>query len=161
MPQIHRFNLIKYIYTAFALLIFISCDNSSRQIFKDGYEGFVFESDPDEKDISFVPSSSEIESAEDKLMEYLKERTKNNETIFEDVFGEKIPLENRLKYYKRRYFGRKSIENQKIIKIELVFVRCGANEEWKQEKYTKEDNKECWWSVQYSIDNDEIYDFKK
>jgi hypothetical protein len=71
-----------------------------------------------------------------------------------------VPLQDQLKYYKRRYFGRTSIEGEQIIKIEFVFVRCGGQDEWKKIEYTNDKTKDCWMSVQYSIDHDQIYDLK-
>ncbi len=150
--------MLKYIYIILILVTVLSCDSDSRQFFDDGYEGYVFESDPNEKDISYVPSNAQINKAENKLREYLENRTKNNETIFENILNEKVPLEQRLKYYKRRYFGRINIENEKIIKIEFVFVRCGGHEDWKKIEYTAGQNKGCWWSVQYNVNSDDIYD---
>jgi len=71
-----------------------------------------------------------------------------------------VPLQDQLKHYKRRYFGRSSIEGEKVIKIEFVFVRCGGQDEWKKIEYTNDNTKDCWWSVQYNIDRDEIYDLQ-
>lgn len=147
-------------YIILTLFTIVSCDSSPRQISDSGREGFVFKSAPNEKDISFIPTDSQIDRAENKLAEYLMKKTKNHETIYENVFNEKIPLEDRLKYYKRRYFGRINIENEKVIKIEFVFVRCAGNEEWKKIEYTTEKNKECWWTVQYNINSDDIYDLR-
>jgi hypothetical protein len=135
-------------------LAIIACDTAPRQ-------GIIFESHPNEKDPAFKPTNAQIDKAENKLKAYLLEKTKSNETIYENVFSEKIPLEERLKFYNRRYFGRVNIEDEQVILIEFVFVRCGGSEEWKKIEYAREDNKECWWSVQYNIDRDEIYDLRK
>lgn len=80
--------------------------------------------------------------------------------IYVNSLDGKVPLQDQLKCYKRRYFGRTSIEGEKIIKIEFIFVRCGGQNEWKQIEYTNDKTKDCWWSVQYSIDYDQIYDLK-
>ena len=136
--------------------LFLSCSD-----LKTGRpDSVTFDTDPREKDISFTPTNGQIENAEDKLINYLTSKTAENQTIFITKLGEKIPLQDELKYYKRRYFGRTSIEGDKIIKIEFVAVRCGGHDEWKKVEYANEITKDCWWSVQYDIDNDQIYDLK-
>lgn len=142
-----------YIFTIGLLL---SCNDSTTS----RLDTIIFDNDPKEKDISFTPTIVQIEKAETKLLEYLAAKTVDNQTIYVTNFEEKIPLQNELKYYKRRYFGRTSIEGDKIIKIEFVFVRCGGHDDWKKVGYANETTKECWWSVQYDIDNDQIYDLK-
>lgn len=89
---------------------------------------------------------------------YLDNLTKNNKTILVNSLDKKVPLQEQLRYYKRRYFGRTNIEGEKVNKIEFVFVRCGGQDEWKKVNYTNEKTKDCWLSVQYNIDNDSIYD---
>jgi hypothetical protein len=139
------------------ILFLTSCNDSER---KHTQDFVVFESDTRDKDIGFKPTTSQIDEAEQKLLDYLAIKTKTNQTIFVNSLDEKVPLQDQLKYYKRRYFGRTSIEGEKIIKIEFVFVRCGGQDEWKKVDYTNDNTKDCWWSVQYSIDQDQIYDLK-
>ena len=149
--------MLKQTIYILAILLLICCNNSARRFTQDF---IVFESDTRDKDIGFKPTTSQIDEAEKKLHEYLKAKTKTNETIFINSLDGKVPLQNQLKYYKRRYFGRTSIEGEQIIKIEFVFVRCGGQDEWKKVDYTNDNTKECWWSVQYNVDQDQIYDLK-
>lgn len=123
-------------------------------------DSVTFDNDPREKDICFIPTSSQIEKAETRLKEYLSTKSEENQTIYVAELDKKIPLQDELKFYKRRYFGRTSIEGDKIIKIEFVFVHCGGHDDWKKVEYANETTKDCWWSVQYDIDNDQIFDLK-
>ncbi len=136
--------------------LFLSCSDSKT----DRPDSVTFDNDPREKDISFRPTTGQIEKAEQKLLEYLNAKTSDNQTIFVNSLDIKVPLQDQLKYYKRRYFARTSIEGDKIMKIEFVFVRCGGTDEWRKIEYTNDDTKDCWWSVQYDIDHDQIYDLK-
>ena len=133
------------------------CNNTERRFTQDF---IVFESDNRDKDIGFKPTTNQIDKAESKLLDYLETKTKDNQTIYVNSLDGKVALQEQLKYYKRRYFGRTSIEGEKIIKIEFVFVRCGGPDEWKQIEYTNEKTTDCWWSIQYSIDRDQIFDLK-
>lgn len=135
----------------------MSCNDSER---KHNQDFVIFESDPHDKDIGFKPTISQIDEAEQKLFNYLEMKTKTNQTIFINSLNIKVPLQDQLKYYKRRYFGRTSIEGEKIIKIEFVFVRGGGQNEWKKVNYTNDNKKDHYWSVQYSIDHEQIYDLK-
>ncbi|MDI9868954.1 hypothetical protein [Flectobacillus roseus] len=139
------------------ILFLTSCDNGDRQFSQDFV---VFESGTRDKNTGFKPTTIQIDKADAKLVEYLEAKTKNNEAIYVNSLDGNVPLQDQLKYYKRRYFGRISIEGEQIMKIEFVFVRCGGQDEWKQIEYTNDKTKECWWSVQYSIDHNEIYDLK-
>lgn len=146
--------MLRQLFYILTIGLFISCSNPTTE----SLEFIAFADDPREKDICFKPTSGQIERAEKKLVDYLNSKTENNQTIFVYRLDEKIPLQDYLHYYKRRYFGRTNIEGIKIIKIEFVFVRCGGREEWKQIEYTTNDTRECWWSVQYDLDNDQIFD---
>ncbi|PBQ33236.1 hypothetical protein CNR22_16130 [Sphingobacteriaceae bacterium] len=115
---------------------------------------------PSRKRHFIKPSTRQIEKAEQRLLEYLDAKTADNQKIYTTSLDKKVPLQDQLKWYKRRYFGRTSIEGDKIIKIEFVAVRCGGHDEWKKVEFTNDDTKDCWWSVQYDIDNDQIYDLK-
>ncbi|QGW27508.1 hypothetical protein [Phnomibacter ginsenosidimutans] len=139
------------------ILFLMSCNDSER---RHTQAFVVYESDTRDKDIGFKPTTTQIDDAEKKLLDYLETKTKTNQTIFVNSLDGKVPLQDQLKYYKRRYFGRTSIEGEKIIKIEFVFVRCGGQDEWKKVDYTNDNTKDCWWSVQYSVDHDQIYDLK-
>lgn len=120
----------------------------------------VFESNTRDKEHGFKPTKAQIDKADSKLLDYLEAKTKNNQTIYVNHLDEKIPLQNQLKYFKRRYFGQTNTAGEQIIKTEFVFVRCGGQEEWKRVEYTAEKTKDCWWSVQYNIDHDQIYDLE-
>jgi hypothetical protein len=120
----------------------------------------VFESDTRGKTIGFKPTSDQIDQAESRLFDYLETQTELNQTIYIYTLGDKEPLQDRLKFYKRRYFGAINNEGEKIITIEFVFVRCGGHEEWKKIGYTNHKTKSCWWSVKYSLKYDRIYDLK-
>lgn len=137
------------------ILILTCCNNTEGRFAQDFV---VFESDTRSKDIGFKPTTNQIKKAEAKLVDYLETKTRNNETIYVTRLERKVPLQDQLKYYKRRYFGRTSIEGEQVIKIEFVFVRCGGQDEWKKIDYTDEHTKDCWWTVQYSIEHDQIYD---
>ncbi|MCH5717124.1 hypothetical protein [Niabella hibiscisoli] len=139
------------------ILFLTSCNDSER---KHTQDFVVFESNTCDKYIGFKPTTSQTDEAEQKLLDYLETRTKTNQTIFVNSLDGKVPLQEQLKYYKRRYFGMTSIEGEKIIKIEFVSVRCGGQDEWRKIEYTSDKTKECWWSVQYSIDNNQIYDLR-
>jgi|SRR5690554_7431538 len=138
-----------------AILLLTCCNNTGVILTQDF---IVLKSDTSDKNIGFKPTTNQIDKAEKKLVDFLESKTKNNETIYINSLDEKVPLQDQLKYYKRRYFGRTSIEGEKIIKIEFVFVRCGGQGEWKKIEYINEETKGCWWSVQYNIDNNQIYD---
>jgi|SRR5690554_48071 len=140
------------------ILFLTCCNNTERRVTQDF---IVFESNTRDKDVGFKPTTNQIDKAESKLVDYLETKTKNNETIYVNSLDGKVPLQDQLKYYKRRYFGWTSIEGEQIIKIEFVFVRCGGQDEWKNLEYTNDKTKDCWWSVQYSIDHDQIYDLKQ
>jgi hypothetical protein len=139
------------------ILFLASCNDSERTL---NQEFIVFDRDTRDKDIGFKPTTSQIDVAEQKLLHYLETKTKTNQTIYINSFDGKVPLQEQLKYYKRRYFGRTSIEGEKIIKIEFVFVRCGGRDEWKKMDYTNDNTKDCCWSVQYNVDHEQIYALK-
>ena len=148
--------MFRHIIYILTILLLTSCNNLEKKFTQDFV---VFESDTRDKDIGFKPTTAQIEKAELKLLDYLNLKTKADQTILiNSLIDGKVPLQDQLKYYKRRYFGRTSIEGDKIIKIEFVFVRCGGHEEWKKIEYTNDKTKGCWWSVQYNIEHDQIYD---
>jgi hypothetical protein len=149
--------MLKQTIFILTILFLTCCNNTQRRYFQDFV---VFESDTRAKDIGFKPTTIQIDKAESKLLDYLETKTKTNQTIYINSLDGKVPLQNQLKYYKRRYFGRTSIEGEKIIKIEFVFVRCGGHDDWKKIEYTNNKTKDCWWSVQYNIDHDQIYELK-
>ena len=139
--------------------MFLACCNNAESCFNK--DCIVFERDTRNKDFSFKPTQNQINKADLKLIDYLETKTKNKETIYINSLDEKIPLHDQLKYYKRRYFGRTSITGELIIKFEFVSVRCGGHDEWKKIEYTNDKTKDCWWSIQYNIDQDQIYDLKQ
>jgi len=130
------------------------CNNSERRL---NQEFVVFENDTRDKEIGFKPTTNQIDKAELKLLDYLETKTNNNQTIYVNSLDNKVPLQQQLKYYKRRYFGVTNSAGEKIIKIEFVFVRCGGQDEWKQIDYTNDKTNGCWWTVQYNINHDQIY----
>lgn len=142
------------------ILVFIfltSCDNPDKRFIQDF---IVFEKDTRVKEIGFKPTKSQIDKAESKLFDYLETRMKNNETIYINSLNGKVPLQDQLKYYKRRYFGLTNSAGEQIVKMELVFVRCGGQDEWKKIEYTSDKTKDCWWSVNYNIKHDQIRDLQ-
>lgn len=120
----------------------------------------MFSEHPEGKDISFIPSNSDIEVMESALRNELKKRISEGTPVKINVLGKEESLETRLKYYKRRYFGRVSIEGEKFIKTEYVFIRCAGNDKWKNIHFTSELNKECWWSTNYSLERNLIISIK-
>ena len=146
--------MLRQIMYILVITFLTGCNNSGKRFAPDF---IVFENDTCATDIGFKPTASQIDSAESKLVEYLVTKTKNNETIYVNSLEGKVPLQEQLKYYKRRYFGRTSIEGGRLIKIEFVFVRCGGQDEWKKMDYTNDKTKECWWCVEYSIGRNQIY----
>ncbi|MBD8083317.1 hypothetical protein IC610_12915 [Chryseobacterium sp. GCR10] len=149
--------MLKQTIYILTILFLTGCNNSER---KHAQNFVIFESDTKDKYIGFRPKKSQIDDAEQMLLDYLETKTKTNQTIFVTSLDKKVPLQDQLKYYKRRYFGQTNGEGEKTIKIEFVFVRCGGQDEWKKIGYTNVKTKDCWWSVKYSIDNDQIYDLK-
>lgn len=139
-------------------ILFLTCCKNTERTFTQDF--VVFESDTRDKDVGFKLTTDQIDKAESKLLDYLEAETKSNQTIYVNSLDGKVSLQDQLKYYKRRYFGRTNIEGEKNIKIEFVFVRCGGQDEWKQIEYANDKTRDCWWSVQYSIDHDQIYDLK-
>ncbi|OJU74614.1 MAG: hypothetical protein BGO09_04665 [Bacteroidetes bacterium 47-18] len=103
-----------------------ACNNIDRTKTQDYV---VFENDSREKDISFKPTNNDIEKAEKRLFEHLDNLTKNNKTILVNNLDKKIPLQENLRYYKRRYFGKMNNQGEQIIEIEFVFIRCGGTDE--------------------------------
>lgn len=146
--------MLRQTFFILAILLLTCCNNTEGRFMQ---EFVVFEADNRDKDIAFKPTKKQIDKAESKLIEYLVTKEKNNQTIYTSSLNGKTPLQDQLKYYKRRYSGRTSVEGEKILKIEFVFVRCGGQNDWKEIEYTSDSTKECWWSVQYSIDRDLIF----
>ena len=146
--------IIIYLWT---ILLLSCCTNTDKRFIQDF---IVFEKDTRVKEIGFKPTKSQIDKAESKLFDYLETRMKNNETIYINSLDEKVPLQDQLKYYKRRYFGLTNSAGEQIIKMELVFVRCGGQDEWKKIEYTSYNTKDCWWSVNYNIKQDQITDLQ-
>ena len=73
--------------------LFISCADSkiSRP------DTVTFDNDPRQKDVSFKPSTGQIEKAEERLLEYLNAKTAENQTIYITNLDEKVPLQDQLK----------------------------------------------------------------
>lgn len=145
-----------HILAAIAITLLLACCNRSET--GRNQEFIVFERDTRDKDMGFKPTTQQIDQAETKLVEYLETKTRNNQTIYVRSLDENMPLQDRLVYYKRRYFGRISVNGERIIKIEFVFVRCGGQGEWEKIAYTNDETKGCWWSVLYNLDRDQIDD---
>lgn len=139
------------------ILVLLSCTDKGHEHDQDVV---VFESDTRGKNIGFKPTSDQIDQAESRLVDYLETQTELNQTIYIENFGKKVPLQDRLKFYKKRYFGAITHEGEKIITTEFVFGRCGGHEEWRKIGYTNHKTKSCWWSVRYSLKYDRIYDLK-
>ena len=138
----------KLLFLIIPFLILLSCENE-----KNEQDYIVFENNPLEKDIPFKPSNAQIEKLNIKLIDFLNSQEK---PIYINKSGNKTPLIEQLKYYKRRYVGRMNIEGDKIIKVELVLVRCASMCQWKNVIIDKK-YKDCIFSVQYRVEDDEIY----
>ena len=137
-----------------ACIFLYCCKNPDKRFIHDF---IVFEGDIREKNGGFKPTAEQIDKAGSRLFDYLEKKTKDKETIFIQSLYGKVPLQNQLKYYQRRYFGQNSLDGNQIVKIEFVFVRCGGQDQWKKIDYTNEDQG-CWWSVQYNLKSNKIYD---
>ena len=135
----------------------MSCKSSIR---KKVPEIVVYERNTRKEEIGFKPRTTQIDSAELRLLEYLDSKAKVDQTVFVNSLGVKVPLQDQLKYYKRRYFGGINNNGERILLIEFVFVRCGEQNEWKKINYTNDQTKGCWWSVKYSSDRNEIFDLQ-
>ena len=149
--------MLKQTLFILTLLTLAACNNSPyRQDF------VVFEQDTRESknNNGFKPTSTQIDKAEQSILSYLTEKTKNNQTILIGSLDGEVPLKEQLKYYKRRYFGQTNILGEKTIKIEFVFVRCGGQDEWKNIEYTSNKTNGCWWTALYSIEKDCICQLK-
>jgi hypothetical protein len=111
---------------------FVGCNQSEHEINKVGYSGIVFKQKPNDKDLSFIPTEGEIDDLESKL----KNELPNYLSMDADKRPEKelnrsIILRDLAKY-KRRYFGRITIEGESIILIEFVHPDAtGNNADWK------------------------------
>jgi len=149
--------MFRYLLGLLIILHLTACDYANRRFIQDS---IVFERDTRLPNIGFKPTPEEIQKAESAFFDFLDAKTSNNETIYETHLDEQVPLQEMLRYYKRRYFGLMSVIGEKVIKIEFVFVRCSGQGEWKNIEYTNEQTKDCWWSVQYSIDSEQIYELK-
>jgi hypothetical protein len=149
--------VLRNVFYISAFFYLTSCNNTERNF---DQKFIVYKSDTRTKDIGFKPTTNQINKANTKLLNYLDTKSKNNQTVFKNSLEGKVPLQNQLKYYKRRYFGQINIGGEQIIKIEFVFVRCGGQDEWKKIEYTNVQTKDCWWSVIYNIDKDQILDLK-
>lgn len=142
--------------TFIMMALFLMCCNTSEMRYHKDF--VVFENDTRNVYMGFKPSCEQIEKADMKFLEYLESRTKNNSTVLINSIDGMVPLQEQLKYYKRRYFGLINNGGERVIKVEFVFARCGGNDEWKKLEYTNIGTKECWWSVLYNIGQDRITD---
>lgn len=156
--------MINKILIIASTLFLFSCANEENGLqYSDEYI-VIFEQDPNDKDVPFEPSISEVKEAEAAFITYLKNR---KDTLNYPIFQKHIPEEERLIYYKRRFFGRVNIENQKVIKVEFIMNRCMNNKDrnsynWKRVDYirkmmNKESQRTCWFSFQYNIDQKLVY----
>jgi len=139
--------MLRNIHYILTILLLTCCTNTERKFAQD----FIIINE------GFTPTINQIDKANSKLLNYLETKTKNGETIYINSLDGKVSLQDQLKYYKRRYIGKKTTEGEQIIRIEFVFVRCGGQDEWKKIQYTKDGAKDCWWSVLYNADRDEVY----
>ena len=108
---------------------------------------------------SFTPSDKEIYEFETSLRLHLEKLTSAGNGFERNVFERMHPLEYSLGWFKRRYFGIIDNGTRKIF-VELVFVRCGGSEDWEKIDYPSDANFECWWSVEYDIEKNEIEKIK-
>jgi hypothetical protein len=119
----------------------------------------IFSGDPNDKRW-FTPSNNDILEFEDGFKAYLNKRTAENSTIYDTELGKKVPLQDRLKYYKKRVFGKIMPNNDKILTVEYVSVRCGGGKKWRELLYTADEDKDCWWFVQYNLTGKYVVNFE-
>lgn len=138
------------------LLTFWSCESGPPNHIPSDEHRKTFEQDSRIQLKSFTPAQKEINDFEKYLKEHLDDLTSSGKGFERNVLDKVHPLEYSLGWFKRRYFGRFDENNTRKIYTELVFVRCGGSKEWKKVDYPSESNAECWWSVEYNIDNNKI-----
>lgn len=105
---------------------------------------------------SFTPSNKEINTFEVDLKKHLEELTFSGKGFERNVLDKVQPLEYSLGWFKRRYFGKVDTKGTSKLLVEFVFVRCGGSGEWEEIDYPSDSNSECWWSVEYDIENNKI-----
>lgn len=142
------------------ILLLISCTANKKNYEFSAKNSVIFKEDPNEKDVPFEPSISEVEEVEIAFRDYLiKSKT---DTANYNIRQKNIPKLDKLEYYKRRYFGRENIEGEKVIKVEYIFNRCitskNRNEEkWRNVLYIEKVDSMCWFKFQYNMARKEIY----
>ncbi|MBL1281039.1 MAG: hypothetical protein COA33_012235 [Fluviicola sp.] len=105
---------------------------------------------------SFLPNDNELDMFEEALKKHLENLTSLGIGFERNVLEKVHPLEYSLGWFKRRYFGRINKNGERKIFTELVPVRCGGSEDWKQIDYPSDSNIACWWSVEYDLTRNEI-----
>ena len=144
----------------FILLLFVSCTTIKEDYQFSEEVCVIFKEDPNDKDLPFEPTISDVEEVEIALRDYLI-KSKTDRTNYK-IRQKNIPKPDKLQYYKRRYFGRESIEGEKVIKVEYIFNRCMSPEDrdkenWKNIIYLEKVDSMCWFKFQYNMDRKEIY----
>jgi len=142
------------------LILFANCTTNKTDYEFSEKTCVIFKEDPNEKDIPFEPTISDVEEVEIAFRDYLK-KSKTDTTNYK-ISQNNIPKPDELKYYKRRYFGRENIEGEKVIKVEYIFNRCmtpkDRNEEnWKNIRFIQTVDSMCWFNFQYNMERMEIY----
>jgi hypothetical protein len=145
------------LFTLLFCLAFFSCSKGQREIATNDYNGIIYPQHPYDKDISFIPSIGEMEILEKNL-------TKNLENILAtekdtSELKNKAMIRKDLKRYKRRYFGRISIEGEKIIMVEFIHPDIIEKEEWKKPIWSVDGGGYIFWRIQYRLKEEEFYDF--
>ncbi len=153
MPQIIKGILV-------ILVLFVNCTTKKNDYQCSDEMCVIFKEDPNDKDTPFEPTPSEIEEVEIAFRNYIVSNKPDSLTF--GIHHKNVPKPDKLVYYKRRYFGRINIENEKVIKVEYIFNRCITPEDhdqerWKDLLYLEKVDSMCWFSFQYNMSRNEIY----
>lgn len=150
--KIQKFVTMKIWTLLMFVIVLMSCGRNS-----NNYDVQIFADSSDKT--TFFPTENEIEEFNNGLKKYLDDKTQQNATIYYFVLNEKIPLQQALKYYKRRVFGKIMPNKNKLVIVEFVFTRCAGGEEWRKKDYTNFDNKACWWFAEYNLTDKSMMNF--
>lgn len=138
------------------ILAFWSCESGPPNHIPSDEFQMTFKEDSRDSLESFTPSKKEINDFEIYLKKHLEELTTSGKGFERNVLDKVHPLEYSLGWFKRRYFGKIDANGNRKLITEFVFVSCGGSEEWKEVDYASDSNSECWWSVEYDLENNII-----
>jgi hypothetical protein len=142
------------------LILICSCNTNKKDYIFSDEDCVIFKEDPNEKDESFEPTISEVKEVETAFRDYLD--IIRQDTINYALRQQNVPKSEKLKIYKRRYFGRVNTEGEKVIKAEFIFVtyltsKERKKEQWKEINYLENKESMCWFSFQYNLERKVIY----